>query len=466
VGDVFVIDADGSGEYGPEESPITAINSDTELEVATAFTGTYGAGTDYEIRRAFGAENPYLVNWTVFGNQVVIADYTRGPYKWDGTTFTEFDSGISYIPACVAFWQDRLWMGRTREAGSYYHQRYRWSNPASGGWTTFDAGDYQDLPYTRGGLQRLYPLSEVMIAYFSDGIYRMYPSERNDIPALVDRIETGGVGLVGQQAVCSSFDSHFFVGQDNIYMLDSRGRRAIGTKVVKQTIRECENLWAVYATPMVKLDSIAFAFPTTGTGFSKIWTFNYKSGAWGYHDLSGSSTFSVAIPNEITWDDTHTGGGAFDGSWNSNPYGTWDSLGSEFPVREDFYIFSGDYLYWLRNQAQDTGGVVAPITLETPDYDFEKPDLKKTAYRFGMKLETPVTADVTFTVQGSTDRGNTWKALGTLTIENGKDEGFCSFRLTGSLIRLKITGSANIDPFTINEYGMRVRLRGKQVGRI
>lgn len=457
AGDVIVLDPGGANE---QEAIIDSITDDTHLEMDADADHT-AAGESYEIRRAFGATNPYLLNWTVFGNQVVIADYTRPPYKYDGTTFTEFDSGVDYVPSCVAFWQDRLWLGRIKDdyaPTSYNLQRIRWSNAGSGNWTTFDAGDYQDLPYTRGGLQRLLPLSEELMIYMSDGIYRAYPSERNDVPMLIDKIETGGVGLVGMQAICSHFDAHFFVGQDNIYMIDSRGRRPIGTKVVQKTIRECQNLWAIYATPMTKLDSVAFAFPESGTTFAKVWTFNYKSGAWGYHDLAGDSTFAVAVPNETVWDDAVGTWDAFDGSW--------DALGAEFPVEEDFYTFTGDYLYWMREQAQDTGGTNVPIEFVTPDHDFGLPDQKKTAYRFGMKLEDVVSGDKEFAVTGSTDRGETWKSLGTLTISDGKDEGYVSFRLTGSLLRFKVTGSPNMTPFTINEYTMRIKQRGKQIGRI
>jgi len=459
VGDVFVFDPEGSGD-GPEEKVITAINSDTELEVESDWTEDFSdPGQDYEIRRAFGAIDPYLVDSVSFLNRIVFADGVRWLYNYDGSTFGDQASAVAYAPRTVTFWNDRLFVANMSDSGNWEVQRVRWSD--AGAYTTWDSASYYDLPYSTGVIEKILPLSEWLVVYATDAIYIGTPTNRSDLPLVFRKLDTGGIGLVGLKAVANFHSSHFFVGQDNIYILDNRGVHEIGTPVVQDTIRACTNIWRIYAGVDTEHDRIVFGFPETGTSMVKLWGYNYKSRAWSYDELTVEAFKSIPYKvsgetwdsQSATWDDTSA---------------SWDSFGLTSAVESKIHAFVGDNtnLHRYENFTQDYEGSTLDVTIETGDLDFGLPDMNKTVTRVSVKLKDTVASDLNFDVSVSHDGGTTYKQLTNanqkLSITAGKLEGFWTFRTTGSAPRFKITGSTSVAEYVITELTFRFYGRGKE----
>jgi len=457
AGDVMILDADGSGD-GPEEIEISAIGSDTAITLVSVPTGTYGAGTDYEIRRAFGSSKPELVDYTYgVDHKLLFVDSNRASItSYDGTDYEDLIASLDFIPSCITYFSDRIWVARLIESSVDYRQRIRWTN--AGSFTEFPAANYIDLPYIHGKIQRLLGMGNLLIAYFEDAIFLGRPSNYVGLPYAFDRMDTGTLGLVGMKALTSWLDSHFFVAQDDIYMLSNEGLKRIGTPIISRTIKECSNLWKIYAVVDAENDRICFGFPKSGENITEIWSWNYKSNGWSYDTVICDSLASVPFVPKITWGDMTTE------TWTTGitGYTSWDSLLNIVVNRSLYLGNAGELLYYSSANSQDTGVTISG-TFITPDFDLGAPDIDKSWNRVSLKTEEVVPSTVTFAVSGSLDRGNTWTSFGNLVVHADTDEGKIDFMITGSLCRFRFVSVTNVVPYVVNELVFRARPRGLEV---
>ena len=109
-------------------------------------------------------------------------------------------------------------------------------------------------------------------------------------------------------------------------------------------------------------------------------------------------------------------------------------------------------------------GLTVPVktSLVTQDLDFERPDDVKTFTELGLRMDDQMpdrSAAVSLLIEGSTDRGRTWRTLGTARFAVGDDEDKINFRLTGSAVRFRLTSSDVVEPWTLLELTLRARAR-------
>jgi hypothetical protein len=464
--DVMVLDANGSGD-GPEYIEILSITNDTTVTLKSAPTGTYGAGTDYAIRRRFNVSNSTLLDWTVSDNKLVITDHDRyGLYSYDGTTFTEWDTyaEIPYKFGCVVYFKSRLWGGRIIDgSGNYYHQRIRWSSAADR--TSFPAVNYLDLDYFDGALRRLVPMGDLLIGYFADAIWYGRQTNNPNLPVSFDPFPTGGVGLVGPRAVVEWLNGHFYVGQDDIYYLSNNGPEAIGSQVVSDTIDTCSTPDRIYAALDQNNERIVFGFPVDGEDIEKVWSYAYKLKSWSYDEISCTSISNPQLDLNLTWGDLSTvltGAGEAD-TWTGlgNVFFTGDSI-SAGSSSKDLFFSEGGYIYKLSSSSpeDESGGIV--VEIQTPDMDFDTPDMDKSILQVSIKLDRRPAQAITFAVSCSVDQGENWTSEGNLVIPTTAREGKIDFLRIGSTIRIKLISSTSIAPYFIKEIGMTVRGHGRE----
>lgn len=452
VGDILKA---GSGA-DLERIKIAAINGSLSITLEESMVNARTA-TAYDIYRSFKASNPYLVVWTVADNKIIFADSNRPLFAYDGSSFGDFDSSLTFAPSCVEFFNDRLWCGHIVNGSDDLRQRIIWSTTTD--LTDFDVtGRYLDLSYQQGAVQRILGMGELLVAYFDDALY--YGKTTNiagdTLPVAFDRLETGGIGLVGQAAVTPFLDGHFFVGQDNIYFLSVKGFQPIGTPVVRQTIDVCENMWAVYAAVDARRDRVVFGFPDISSEMTKLWSYNYKARAWSYDEVACNAIAGMSRAESVSWD-------SLSGyTWDSPPYTTWEEARSE--SRKKFYIGKSGKIFELDEDATtDESNVNIPIELITGDMDDGVPNQVKTTTRLSIKIDQTLSNDLTFTVYWSVDRGATWNNAGNCTISAGEDEGYVNFLATGSTLRIKLTSDSAVVPYRIMELVRRTRGRGLEV---
>jgi len=472
AGDILRIGTVTSGDFTSlEESEIESITDSNTLIVDSELSEITGSGTSYQIIRTVNDSTNYLSDWVVFNNNFLIVDHRRPIRQYsfagsgdDAGSLSEYATGTNgilgsedVIAGTIAYFNDRVFIADTVETtdGSK-RQRIRWSSQTDN--QDFSvATAYIDLPYSSGNITKLLPMGNLLVVYLTDSIYIGTITNMPELPVSFQRIETGGIGLVGKKAVCSWIDRHFFIGQDNIYQLSQEGIEPIGAPIVKNSIDEATTLERSYAVPDPSNRRIVFGFQKDADKMEELWSFSYDNGAWSRDTVS---TFMIALPEVVT--------SAAWSSYSSTEWddmdGAWDDLSSG-QTRKRLYLEDNGGLRRLSAVGDsDYDSDIITAILETRDYDEGAPDVNKTWTRLSVKIDEPVgrTEDIIFQVQGSADRGRTWKTLGTMTLGTDDDEGEVSFRITSSHIRFKLVSGSVVPPYWVSEIGRRVTLRGNE----
>jgi hypothetical protein len=313
------------------------------------------------------------------------------------------------------------------------------------------------------------PLNNLLIVYFTDAIYVGTPTQNPNLPVQFQQAETGVSGLVGMKAITSYLDGHFFVGQDDVYMMTTRGPKRIGTPVAQRTVKESEVRERIYAALDIENQRIVFGFTKARRLIEEVWSYQYRTGGWSYDEFE---TYMLANPLsafELTWE------GLAGFTWDTigETFETWDSMSVSENVAR-LYAESNGSLRQLstnlgvdrvRDENQDLVEVPIESAYETGDFDFNEPDRVKTFLRLSLKVDfdTPPLDDVLFAVQASHNRGRSWETLGTLTVREQHDEGYINFLITSSHVRFRTTTSDNVGSFTISEIVLKVRRRGEEL---
>ena len=535
IGDFLVIDPEGAedADNGGEEHEITGISTNTALTINEEVVGTYGPGTAYKIVRCFGANDPYRTDWILVDHSVVFTDFSRTPRYYDGTDFAAYGE-TTYVPECCEVFKNRVFIGNIMEGATARRTRLRWSG-TTGSHDTFGANDWVDRPEVGGRLMRLLTMGSLLVLYFDEAIWVGRPSNIINSPLSFERVDTGGVGLIGARAVHSWIGGHFCVLKDNIHFLSNRGLEPIGTSVVADTVKSTEQWGRIQVALDPANERVCFGFPGEGTDLVKMWSYHYRTKAWSYDVLENTSMIARrSATSTITWDSlgsvAQVATGLVSGASNATQItgsntsfdvgvATGDMIflsgqhhlvaetvdattlglgtGLTAPVTSAAFriVASGsgwdagleDYASWddmqdaaLRgvlfkgtplgavkilseeeDQDEDTSNITA--ILETGDMDYNKPNLIKTAIRLSLKIDTFFSTDVTFQVEGSKNRGNSWESLEDLVVEAGYDEGHIDFKLTGSTHRFRLTTSSQVTSFTITEIMIRIVPKGQEV---
>jgi len=464
VGDRFILDPDGSlTDAGPHTYYIGTINSDTDIDlvdadgVAITLPETF-TNEDYSIQRCWITNRPYYVDWIRADNQLYFVENGRMPWTWDGSTWGAWDStNIQWQATCIGYQGDRIWCGDILDGATRYRNRIKWSNTTAHG--TFAAASYKDLVETEGAIMRLVNLDDWLIAYLDTAIYVGRPTNVVTLPYSFKMIETLETGLVGMKAVCKAHGGHYFVTKDNIWKLTVTGLEPIGTPIAREALKNCTKPQNIWAAPDVPNHRVCFGIPASGENFEKIWSYDYQSKAWSYDSVTGSSLSFRGITFAYGWDDIETPISAANWDTGMDDFASWDAIGQDTVGGELYVGRSNGRLQRLTGDGTtDPDSAAIEAVFETGDLDFGKPNQDKVFERISLKIDTFLSVDLSFKVEFSNNRGRTWDVIanpadGTqMTIEDGEDEGFVSFKGRGSTGRFRFTTNTATDPFSITEW--------------
>ena len=470
--DTYVVVASAGQVYYSSWSDGTAVEitsvSETSMVLASEYPVTSFTDEVYTILRGFRTTGRReMVDTVVANSRVVFLSRFSPPVEVDSaeTALETLQSATGdsvvnsklFSAKCGAFFNERLFLGHITEwvSGAYeeYRQRIRFSTVTDfGEFDSMGGGAYVDLDYTRGAINALLPMGNLLAVYLEDIIYLGQGTANVNVPLVFERVETGGIGLVGPKAIVPYKDGHFFVGQDNIYFHSTRGLEPIGTAVLSETIRKCERKWRIMAAHDPKRNRVCFGFPSTNDFVERVWSFEYRTGAWSYEDYSTWMIDSTLFDDSLAWTDLS---GAWADLLNIGP--TWDDL----RLLADTQIelgreFGGVLQLASRGAVEDDGAGPVGLQLESKDHDLGFADVEKCWTRLALKLrfDSNVAFDgaLDFECRVSHNRGRTWKDVGRLRIRGGMDEGHCDFRLTSSHFRFRLTATNGQSVYTITEY--------------
>lgn len=465
---------------------IESVTDDTTLELETA-AGSLASGATYTIYRSVGASTiavPISVNDTLYfaDGQRPIQTVSPNPNTWELLSTAAADR---YCPYTIAYFKDRLWIGDIYDPydklgggeSLRYRQRIQWSSIGLGNLDTFDpTNDFLHLPYGFGGLRRLMPLSQYLVAYFTDMIWLGQLSNDPDLPVTFTKFETGGMGVVTPKAVTPFYDGHFFIGQDDVYFLSARGVEPVGTAVVKDMLKTVTSDATVEAVTDFSTSTVIFGIATSGNQINELWRFNWKTKGWSKEDRECDFLSTDTILATITWDtlDDNINPDNWSG-FTTYHMNTWESIVTEFAWNQQLFFSAGRKLYYYLDddgtEDADTGKEPEG-EIVTGDLDMGVPDTNKVWTKFSLELESPTAATddtLILRVFGSVDKGKNWKSLGTLRIPAEQDEDAINFRLMGPTARFKLvagegTGAAMATKsYTLGGFGLSFKVLGDEV---
>jgi len=461
---------------------VTAVLGST-VTIATGLTIADGAA--FNIYRPFECAEPYYVDYAVYAratiaNMILVDGSHDGIYSYNGGFLKPFplhfpgtpDTAAYTAARTVMYFGGRLYFGCVELLGATYRQRLVWTEVLDLQETPTDA--YQDLDETPGQILKLVGLGSLAFCYMNDAAYYGRQTNLAGLPYAFTKLDTGGIGLVGQRAACPFFDGQVFVSSDEIYFITaSGGIQALGTPVMLGSVDKALQAGSLQHT-VVRVDiarqRILFGFSLNGSvGIDAIYAYNYVTKAWSYAAQAPVTTFNVVnFADEKEYDDYGAGDTyavyagvtytAFGGNFADRQLTFADTLGDLYVLSEGTTL---DELVSASNQP-----ILAVI--ETGDFDLDQPDTDKTCMELRVKInsgEFGRSNPVVFTVAGSVDRGVNWKPCGSLAIPLTKSEGAAGFRLTGAHFRFRLTSASVVEPYEINEITIRAVLRGVEGNR-
>jgi hypothetical protein len=284
------------------------------------------------------------------------------------------------------------------------------------------------------------------------------------------------------KAVTTYFDGQVFQGYDNVYFISSDVQiTPLGDAIVEELRSRSQAGQMSNISIDTVRSRITLATSNTPDVLECVFFYNYRAKAWSINDsLNFIAPVYQFSGDYLTYDEV------------DESYLFVGSPISEMTYREfstgqfskNFYVYMNGYLMkYVEESGLNslvTGGVVIPsqnpCELITPDFDFDDPDTDKTSLRLSMKIsddpDTIRTENIYFMVDGSRDRGYTWKHLGRMRILPTRDEDALNFRLSGSTLRFRMRQgydsdgtSTNVNPFTISEVVLRLRERSIEAQR-
>jgi hypothetical protein len=164
----------------------------------------------------------------------------------------------------------------------------------------------------------------------------------------------------------------------------------------------------------------------------------------------------------VAWDDSDVAAVTWDTF--STLSSTWDGFKSAQVIRSTYIENGGQILRLSTSGQRDSSGSISAL-IETGDFDGGAPDDSKIFTRLSVKTEDVGdfrSSSASFAVQGSVTGGRSWKNLGTVTIPADKDEGYVNFRLSGSMVRFRLSSTSVVDPYVVTGLGLRVRMSGSE----
>ncbi len=382
--------------------------------------------------------------------QIDIGGYVTAKNR--GTAFSWPVSGVAsdalfaITAATIEVFQNFIFIGNTREqydanSSTIYPNRVRWSSafdPLTD-WTNEQA--FLDVPNANGDIVKLLTNRQFLMCYCETGIFYGSLTGDPNAPVGFQELNTDNTGLVGVRAICQAKQRHFFCGRENVYMLEGLEVVPIGDPIVQQTLRSCTNASYIQMVYDARKQRVLVGFPVADSAnIDVVYALSLQTQAWTLAFSRSTKILTVAQSSRLQ--------GVF--------------------TTQDIYITSvsgGNYTL-LKEQADSAvpaSSTGVSVTLETGDIGGD--DLSQIKEFFGLWVKIAEnqagatrTASIVFTVALSVNHGVTYIQLPSLLyITPDKQEGYVTFKRISNHLRIKLTSTSLVAPYTLVSYTVDVK---------
>lgn len=357
-----------TASLGYEYYEIETVATDS-LVLTVAPTGLAYDTTFYVIKR-FRAESPFIVDWTHSATRIYFTDgYATGIDYWDGSVLAKLNiknsAGTDSLLGArtIDFIGDRLFFGYCTDVGpETIRNRIRWSTALNDARIEDDA--YQDLADFYGEILKLKVLGQYNVCYLNDGVAYGRLSNITSLPYVFNKVETGGVGLVGPRAVTGYLNRHFYVGVDDIYsLMEDLVPQKLGAAVKRITLgaTAVKSLITAFIDPHHQ--RVLFGFPLEQNfRLDTYYAFYHEPQAWARQGRAWATVGSFSTATSPLLGDYPTS------TWDDFPGKTYFSFGADVSEISTYYADYAGFAYLTSDGiAYDETPVTGTNLSEWPD---------------------------------------------------------------------------------------------------
>jgi len=419
-GGTWLIAEDQANSGNPDQSGMTwyeisDITSTTQLTLAGSSFPTWGAGTDYILRKCFqGSEASYenitdyqVVILSSADNAVVFTNGLDNVYYFQDSTNTptlEHLSGgttddLTNVTTGAAIWTAELVeyfndvtfiANLTSSAGDKFPTDLMWCEQG-------DPTDWTDSDLTSGTVRLTRDQSDItrMITFKN----RLYVFKENSItevsissdtfnPFLFNEERVTGTGCISGRSV-QLIEGNFvvFLGNDNVYAFDGINIKTVGDAISKYIFSNINfSMAAAFTSATMKEKGLylLFVVENPSTAINKCYVLDYKQNSWTIWEFAASMTGMGEYVSDTAeaWSDVAAGitVASIAGSWSDST----TTADATLPIMGD----NAGNVYLYDEDADDDNGTDIDTLLDTSDYDADDP---KNAKHW---KETTITAGV------------------------------------------------------------------------
>ena len=501
----FVLDKVRAGQYavfhrsggGRFVSLIASVPDATHLVLSDDIPADL-ASLAYTIHAPLTASDPLVVQYAKTPSFVLLVDGSSTCLQaFDGHYVTPyvpwFEGDDTHTPICggartVAYVAGRLILGGTTEPTG--RRRWRWSSAIA--LDMFNEADYCDAVSAQGSVIKITASEDYPVIFLDDGLIIGQPwgmDASSTDPWLWRPVASGGAAPIGPRAFAATPGQIFFLGPDDVYAFSPLKRTEKGDYVVQPVqcpVRDTFNSCIYRGRTIMRYDPfnqrIVFALPASTVLYNDLYSWAYMQNEWAHRGLTNLSfttvtlfasrigaTWKTWLEAGYIWQGTSAAADGLKRSWLSWATGT--SNVAMVVADAACVLYMGTRQAPVDKLVNQTASDLSlyPITrsFETGDLDFGLPDEDKSYRKFSLRLRSPAgrSEAIVFRVEGSTDKGRTWKPLGDLLIPPAEDEDEVHFAMRGTVIRFRVSSTSTAAPWVCEEYVVRVRRAGRQVIR-
>jgi hypothetical protein len=230
-------------------------------------------------------------------------------YEWDpagGGNIAEVTNGTATIrpfpvPRIVACWDGRLWTADSQDgAGNSVPYRLAWADYLEDNiWRAVipDSGSagYQDLvdesEGDRQAITAMVPLGERMVVLKTDHVY---VTKNVGEPKYYETLPlTRGVGAVNQAVIARYFETLFFLGDDNVYMMEGTQVSPIGDAILDYLKTKVDNTKLHRSFAIMDVDSRQYWLfmpnADTTSGQNVVFVYDIATKAWWEQEINNTT---------------------------------------------------------------------------------------------------------------------------------------------------------------------------------
>lgn len=471
---------------GAQNGTVTAVTKTTvTLAVGSTFTAATFSIVIYRGWRALSADYPtagYMdwaplrVGFVYAGQTMPLGTNISDPYTATESTENEiYDlapigrtaATYPYVPLTVGvanstlhFWsaytvasfKNWVFIGNTIEDQSLYPaqtdnsfaNRIRWSSPTnSADWT--NPLSFLDLPAAYGGIVKLVPTGQFLYCFCARVV--LYGSQTGDpnTPVAFNLVDSVQTGPQVPTHVAQLNNDVYFVGVDGVYHIRGVEARLISDPIVSSVV-ERSPVDSTKVSFVLSVDARRNRLLLYSSKTTSVWAMDLKTGGWSepypwrtYRllNVAGGRTAQAAtthINMGIMYDATQTA--------------------------STFYL-RGEY----DEATVPTAAGEVGVTIITGDIGGQQPEQIKEFFGLWLTIQESIspsaaarTVSIVYTVALSTDHGATFiQVPSPLYILPGKREGYVTFKRISNHLRIKLTSSTLVAPYTLVSYTVDVK---------